>query len=335
MKILFDHTQPFLLAHGGHQTQIEMTMRAVERAGVEVDRVRWWDSRQTGDLIHLFAPADLTYLSHARLRKLPVVLTTLLGGDLQQSPGKLRRKRWKLRLMPKVPGFRGVNNLLPWQAFHLCALNQVSLAEEKRILEEVYGVPPEKVKVVPIGMSDAYLQARPSGRPGDFLISTATITPRKRSVETARLARAARVPILFVGKPYHESDPYWLEFRSLIDERFVRYQPHVEGEAAMIELYRSARGFMLDSVTENWCLSAHEAACCGLPCLLPRHSWALERFGPEARYLAGDPARDAVALREFYEQAPTLPAPQVKQWSWWEVGEQLVELYRPFLAQAR
>lgn len=332
MKVLFDHTQPFALAHGGYQTQIEMTMRVVERAGVEVDRVRWWDDKQTGDLIHLFAPADINYLDHARQKKLPVVLTTLLGGDLQQSAGRLRRKRWKMGLFARLPGFRGLNRAMPWRAFHLCTVNHVGLAAEKRILSDVYGVPPEKIAVVPCGMSDAYLGARPSERPGDFLISTGTITPRKRSVEMARLALAARVPILFVGRPYHESDRYWLEFRSLIDERFVRYLPHVAGEEAMIDLYRSARGFTLGSVTENWCLSAHEAACCGLPCLLRPQPWALERFGTEARYLTDHPAKDTAILRKFYEDAPMMPPPQIKQWSWWEVGEQLAEVYRRTLA---
>ncbi len=335
MKILFDHTQPFSLVHGGYQTQIEMTMRGVERAGAEVDRVRWWDDRQTGDLIHLFAPADLGYLTYARQKNLPVVLTTLLGGDLQQSAAKLRRKRWKMELFSRLPGFGGINGLLPWQAFHLCTINHVSLAAEQRILLEIYGVPSEKVALVPYGMSDTFLQAPPSERAGDFLISTGTITPRKRSVEMARLALAAQAPILFVGKPYHESDPYWLEFRSLIDDRFVRYLPHVAGEAAMIELYRSARGFTLGSVSENWCLSAHEAAACGLPCLLRPQPWSLERFGTEARFLTDHPAKDAAILRKFYAAAPTLPPPRVKQWSWWEVGEQLVEVYRRTLASNR
>ena len=331
VKILFDHTLPFALAHGGAQTQIEKTMLAVERAGAEVEHLRWWDGRQTADLIHLFAPADPGYLRLARQKKLPVVLTSLMGGDLQLSPGRLRRKSWKLRLFAKTPGLGGINGLLPWQGFHLCTVNHVSLAAEKRILCDTYGVPADKVALVPYGMSDSYLQAQPSQRTGDFLISTGTITERKRPVEMARLALAARVPILFVGKPYHEQDPYWLEFRSLIDERFVRYLPHVAGEAQMIELYRSARGFTLGSDTENWCLSAHEAACCGLPCLLRAQPWSLERFGAEARYLSDDPKKDVSILRQFHEESPTLPVPRVKQWSWWDVGEQLTEVYRRIL----
>ena len=96
----------------------------------------------------------------------------------------------------------------------------------------------------------------------------------------------------------------------------------------MIELYRSARGFVLASKTENWCLSAHEAACCGLPCLLRPLAWAKERFGPEAHYLTDRPDEDVEILRRFYREAPTLPAPRVQQWSWWEVGDQMAAVYQ-------
>ena len=46
MKVLFDHPNPFLLAHGGFQTQIVQTKVALERIGVEVDWLRWWDDEQ-------------------------------------------------------------------------------------------------------------------------------------------------------------------------------------------------------------------------------------------------------------------------------------------------
>ena len=33
MKVLFDHPNPFMLAHGGFQNQIEQTKKAPERIG--------------------------------------------------------------------------------------------------------------------------------------------------------------------------------------------------------------------------------------------------------------------------------------------------------------
>ena len=332
MKILINHTQPFGLAHGGYQTQIEMTKRGLERGGRDVEWLRWWDDQQRGDLIHHFTPADLGLMRLARAQKIPVVLTTLFSDELDFSPAQRRAKRWRLQLLPRLPGFRGVAGAMPWQGFHLCDLNLVSLAAEVRVLREIYQVPPEKIALVPYGMSDDYLAAKPGERAGEFLVSTGTICERKRSVELARLAIRAETPVLFVGKPYHEDDPYWKRFQSLIDQRYVQYRAHVGDQAAMIELYRSARGFVLASATENWCLSAHEAACCGLPCLLRPLAWAKERFGAEAHYLTDRPAEDAEILRRFYREAPSLPAPRVRQWSWWEVGDQMAAVYQRLLA---
>jgi len=52
MKILFSHSQPFFLAHGGAQTLLEALMRELAGLGVDVEPERWWDENQTGDIIH-------------------------------------------------------------------------------------------------------------------------------------------------------------------------------------------------------------------------------------------------------------------------------------------
>src|SRR5882757_9594191 len=91
MKILFDHVQPFFLAHGGFQIQIEQTKLALERSGHEVEWVRWWDDRQTGDILHYFGVAPAGYLEQACVRQLPTVMTTLFTATCN-------RPSWKLRL---------------------------------------------------------------------------------------------------------------------------------------------------------------------------------------------------------------------------------------------
>ena len=107
MKILINHTQPFLLAHGGYQTQIEMTKRGLERGGRDAEWLRWWDDQQRGDLIHQFTPPELGLMRLARAQKIPVVLTTLFSDELDYTPAQRRVKRWRIKLLPKLPGSRG------------------------------------------------------------------------------------------------------------------------------------------------------------------------------------------------------------------------------------
>jgi glycosyltransferase involved in cell wall biosynthesis len=335
VKVLFDHPNPFLLAHGGFQIQIEQTKKALEAAGVEVEWLRWWDDQQKGDLIHYFNAASPTYLEQARRSGIPVVMTTLFTETCNRSQSALQMQGWLTQSILRLPGGEGIKNQLTWRAYNACDQNIVGLAAERQVLEIVYRVPHEKISEVPLGLSDAFLQAGHGKRIEDHLICTGTITDRKRSVELAKLAHSAGVPILFVGKPYHSSDPYWREFNSLVDGKIVRHHSHVSNEAALIHLLKAARGFVLMSRHENWCLSAHEAAACGLPLLVPDQRWSRERFGDEASYFTGHTERDVEVIKKFHTYAASANSPQVKLWSWKEAVIPLISCYERALKTSR
>lgn len=337
MKILFYSPLPFALAHGGAQIQIEQTLAALMAAGVEAEPVRWWDDRQRGDLIHYFGVAPLTHIEHARDKGIPIVMNHLFTAACNRSAAQLRRQGWLVRTILRLPFGEGIKSQLAWRSFGRCATNVVGLAAERRVLELVYGVPRERVDLVPLGLDQTFLEARPGKRDGDFLLCAGTITQRKNSVALARLARAAQVPILFVGKPYAETEPYWQEFRGLVDGRWVRHQPHVAGSAAMVALLQSARGAVVLSDHENWCLTAHEAAACGVPVLLPDQNWSRERFGNQAHYFEriGFSSRNVEILRQFYAATPNLPAPAIQLFSWAEVAVRLKAIYERVLKTAR
>lgn len=328
MKILFDHPSPFLLGHGGFQIQIEQTMAGLKAIGVEAEYLRWWDAKQSGDLIHYFSPANTSYLRQAYSMRIPVVMTTLFTETCNRSDLQLGLQGLATRGILALPFGKGVTDQLRWKTFRECKNNVVGLEAERKVLQTVYGVSSDAISVIPLGLSESYLRAGTGDRSENHLICSGTITRRKNSLLLAQMAKAAKVPILFVGKPYHPSDPYWKEFEKRIDQKWVKHHPHVESENEMIALLKSARGFVLLSEYENWCLSAHEAAACGLPLLVPDQKWSRERFGRGATYLAGyDIGKNVPALRQFYEHCPALPAPNLKQYGWIEVAEQLKLLY--------
>lgn len=335
MKILFDHGQPFFLAHGGFQTQIEQTKRALERLGVEVEWVRWWDDTQRGDVLHYFGVASAGYLQQARTKGLPTVMTALFTATCNRPDRALRLQGRIVRTILRLPIGEGLKRQLEWRSFTGCDRMVVGLEAERRVLDLVYHVARERVALVPLGLSDAFLRAAPSPRTGDHLICAGTITERKNSLELAELAHRAQTPILFVGKPYSEADAYWRAFAGKIDGHWVRHHPHVAGEEEMIALLQQARGAVVMSWYENWCLAAHEAAACGLPVLLPDQKWSRERFGAAAHYFAGDVPRDTEILRTFHDAGPRLPPPGVRLYAWDEVAAQLRAVYGDLLAANR
>jgi hypothetical protein len=80
MRVLFDCSAPFLLTHGGHQVQIEQTAAGLRAVGVDVEMLRWWDDRQSGDIIHFFGRPSAFYISMAHGKGMRVVLAELLTG---------------------------------------------------------------------------------------------------------------------------------------------------------------------------------------------------------------------------------------------------------------
>ncbi len=335
MKILIDQYLPFLFGHGGATTQVEHTRLALERAGVEVDYLRWWEGGQRGDLVHFFSEAPShDYLKQAQGVRLPVIINKLFTDTCNRSRARLQRQGMLVNALLAVPAGESFKQKMGWRAYRQCAHNVVGLEAERRVLQMVYRVPADRITVVPLGLSDPFIQAGPGRRTEPHLICTGTVTKRKNFVELAQMARAAQAPILFVGKPYHPADPYWLRFKNLVDDRWVKYHPHVDSEREMIQLLQSARGFVLMSDYENWCLSAHEAAACGLPLLVQDQNWSRERFGSQARYFPtiGATPENVARLKQFYQDAPGLPCPQIKNYSWDEVARQLKAVYEKVLA---
>jgi glycosyltransferase involved in cell wall biosynthesis len=336
MKILVNASLPFSLAHGGAQIQIEQILAALTSIGVEAEPLRWWDGQQHGDLIHYFGVAPLGHIRHAQDKGIPTVMTNLFTDACNRTDARLRRQGWLVRMILNLPFGEGIKQQLAWRSFSHCAVNVVGLEAERRVLELVYGIPREKVEIVPLGLDKIFLEAGPGQRDSDYLICAGTITQRKNPVPLARLARAAQVPILFVGKAYSESDPYWREFSGLLDGRWVRHQPHVADPAAMVALLKSARGAVVMSDYENWCLTAHEAAACGLPVLLPDQNWSRERFGNQAHYFdrIGFSPRNVGILKEFYDATPGLPAPAIQLFSWADAARRLKAVYERVLNAA-
>jgi glycosyltransferase involved in cell wall biosynthesis len=332
MKILIEnHAFPFFLAHGGEQIQILRTFDALKANGVDVELTRWWDGSQVGDLIHCFGTPDLGYVRMAQKKGMAVLNTTLFTATCNRSH---KRLNWQGRIvksllsLPPIPPWSLIRNQLRWESFRECDSNIVGIDAEKDVLQTVYGVNGDNIQIVPLGLADEFLNAGRSTRDGDYLITTGTITERKRSLELAEMARGTKTPIYFVGKPYDQTDPYWKQFERMIDGKYVRHLPHTENVDQLIRLLQRARGYVLYSDYENWCLAAHEAIACGLPILVPDQRWSRERFGGQASYFSATRgAHDAGILRSFYKNSSFDPAPDIPLLSWNQVGQRLTEIY--------
>lgn len=332
MKVLLNCHMPFMLAHGGAQIQIEQTKAALEKLGVGVEPLRWWDENQAGDVLHHFGRMPSPLLRAAQARGMRVVMAELLTEQGARSRARLALERMaRLATARAVP--RAMTASFNWESYRL-ADACVALTEwEACLMKKVYGAPPAKTHVVPNGVEDVFFNSQAAKR-GPWLVCTATITERKRVFELAEAAVRAQTPLWIIGKPYSESDAYAQRFFALVKAHpgTLRYEGPIPDRAKLAQVYREARGFVLLSAMESLSLSALEAAACECALLLSRLPWATTVFRADACYcpVSASTDRTAAFLRQFYDAAPGLkpPAPPL---TWSKVGEQLKGLYETIL----
>jgi glycosyltransferase involved in cell wall biosynthesis len=332
MKVLFYQLKPFLLTHGGLQTQILQTRDALASLGVQADFLRWWDQEQTGDVLHFFGRMPTPLLELAKQKGFKVVLS-----DLLTEQGS--RSGWHRKLHGTV--IRGMKLTLPsaftspfyWDAYRLADACVALTSWEARLMAELFGASRGKTHVIPNGVEEVFLNSAPTQR-GPWLVCTATIAERKRVLELAEAAVRAQSPLWIIGKPYSESDGYAQRLYALVraHPRILRYDGPIQDRARLAQVYREARGFVLLSAMESLSLSALEAAACECPLLLSRLPWAIAVFEQSACYcpITSSAARTAGFLRKFYDAAPGLKPPP-KPLTWLEVGQQLRRLYEGLL----
>jgi glycosyltransferase involved in cell wall biosynthesis len=333
MKVLLDHSTPFALAHGGFQIQIEQTKAALERRGIAVEYVRWWDEAQTGEIIHYFGRPGGAYIDFAHAKGTKVVAAELLTG-LGSRPASARFLQKSLMRATQALLPRSFWNRLGWDTYQKADAFVALTRWEGYLMQSMFEADPAKIHVIPNGVEEVFLKSPTTGEQksrADHLVCTAAIHPRKRVLELAQAAAVSKVPVWVIGKPYSETDSYYRRFLEVQkgSPDYIRYEGAISDRPRLAEIYRQARGFVLLSTMESLSLSALEAAACGLPLLVPNLPWAHEYFGDQATYLDINALdHDPAQLCSFFEKCPGLAAPAVKIYSWDEIAGQLEACYR-------
>ena len=334
MKVLLENRTPFMLAPGGAQVQIEQTKAALERLGLEVEFLRWWDANQTGDVLHHFARIPTYQQRLAQRKGMKVVMSAIMSG-LGARPGWLRgAQKFALGFArPLAP--QSVRDLFGWDSYGLLDAILALTPYEASLLTRVHNAPPSRVHVIPNGVEDVFLNSQPAAR-GKWLVCTANILAMKRVLELAQMAVQASTPVWIIGKPHSEEEDYPKRFREFarLHPEMVRYEGAITDRSQLGRIYREARGFVLLSEWESLSVSALEAAACECPLLLSDLPWAHDAFKDTATYapVKESVAAGAVRLRSFYDAAPNAPA-AAKPLSWLDVGRQIKAVYESILAK--
>ncbi len=333
MKVLFSHSLPFFLAHGGSQTLIEALMRELANLGVQVEPVRWWDENQTGDIIHHVGRPATGGIRLAHEKKFKVVMTDLLDQTASRRRSRLFLQRLAIRTIRTfAPSLAGS---FSWAVYKEMDAMVFAVGHEWEVAKYLFDANPQRGHIIPHGLEDEALkQLSIPALEEDYLVSVATIHPRKNTLLLAQAARLAKIPIVFLGKPYSPDNDYFMRFKELADGEYVRY-PGFVSEQEKYRYLRAARGFALLSQFESGCIAVYEAAAAGLPLFLPNLPWAAKSY-PHAKNLhltgLGSAEKIAADLELFYKAGHRSRETTFQVLSWREVAKEYLRIYEKVLA---
>jgi glycosyltransferase involved in cell wall biosynthesis len=334
MRVLIDHQLPFLLAHGGFQIQIERTKEALSKIGLEVDYLRFWDSNQKADVIHVFGRCSSGYIELAQGKGIAVVMSDLLSETGSRSSMALFTQKSIIRVAQSVMPPRFLSRM-GWDSFRMADAVIALTPWEARLMVNLFGADESKLHVVPNGVEECFFADPSADSREEWLISTVTITPRKRAVELAQAAVAGKVKVRIIGKPYSEQDQYYHQFAKICraNPEYVDFSGPISDRKELARVYRKARGFVLFSSFESLSLSAGEAAAAGCPLLLTDLPWARTTFGEHAVYcpLAATAEEAGRILKSFSQNIAAQPKPP-PQLHWIDVAERLKAVYAAALS---
>jgi alpha-1,3-rhamnosyl/mannosyltransferase len=205
------------------------------------------------------------------------------------------------------------------RARHVLAVSE----RTKRDAIELYGLPPDKLTVTPLGVDAAF---GPGDRgPGDYILFVGAVQERKNPLVALAAARAVGLPLVVVGP---EKEP---ALAAALRSGGADVRGWVE-QSELAALYRGAAALVLPSRHEGFGIPVIEAMASGTPVVLSGDPALREVAGDAASYaddgdFAGALER-ALADRERFSQAGLERA---RRFTWAETAWLTAEVYRSAL----
>jgi glycosyltransferase involved in cell wall biosynthesis len=331
--------QALSILRGGPLTQIRETVNGLRAGGIDVRLFDPWNPPQfaAGDLFHLFAANIGTYHLAREIHALGLPMVVSPITYTRHSSGFVRLGLGLSRAVQKIgPGI--------WSDYALCA-DICSWAArilpnteaEADLLRKGYGVPAEKITVVPNGVDVRFATADPSlfeqtYNLRNFILNVGHIGHTRKNVLTLiRVLATIDRPAVIIGRiiagPYGDAC-----VREAARHKHILLIDGLENSSAMLaSAYAACDTFVLPSLFETPGIAALEAALAGAKIVITPYGGTREYFGAHAVYV--EPSSEASIRKGIMGALATgktsaLRETIVKKFAWNVVAENTASVYR-------
>ncbi len=256
--------------------------------------------------------ADLVHTQYAVPLRCPCpAVVTIHDLSFERDPASMKRKDLRV--------FRSVVPRAARQAARVLTVSERS----RHDLEELYGLPADRIVVTPGGVDPVFHPGESGAR--DYVLAVGSVEPRKNQLLALEAARAVGLPLVVAGP--EKDHAVAAELR----EGGARLEGYVELER-LAELYRGAACLVQSSRYEGFGLPVLEAMASGTPVVVVREP-ALEEVAGGAAVVADEQDLAPAIRRALAERDRLVWAglERARAFSWRATAERTLEVYREVL----
>lgn len=276
MKIRYLPNQPHCFAFGGFEVQMLSTLKAVQRLGINAEKLDIWNRDSDFDILHVWGlEAAHEKAIHLALRDKKKVIITALFPDFESQKRKIRhflstyfgRAKYMIEIASQVNKIVVVNDV------------------EADIAIKYFKIHHRKIEYIPNIVDESYWESnfepklRKGDYPSNFVLCTGNICVRKNQLNLIKACKQLGLNVVLMGNPLLGEEEYCNEVEKFVDSKSVVWIKNIkENSEQLIEAYKQCSIFALPSVHEQGPISAYEAILLNCKILLADRKYSYQKF---------------------------------------------------------
>ena len=264
MKVyITSYNTAFQNASGGVQVRITNYLKHIKKLADVKKMDIWEDKIENCDILHVFKANIDSYslirLAHDKNKR--IVLSSVIPQDKRFN---IRYNLLLSRVLRIQTGYQLIKQELVFADVVIAQTEQ-----EKVFISKYYGISPQKIEVVPNGISIDYneecryaLQSK-YDISKKFLLQVGRFDENKNQLSVIRALKGSGVPVLFIGGPDPMCQDYYNKCLSEADDNFTFLGWVDNGSPEIQSAYMNAHAVILPSKKEIFGNSLIEAGAAG------------------------------------------------------------------------
>jgi len=336
MKILVDsHSTVTQSKSGGLQVRIFEHLNSLKRESITCKLFnKWEDKIEDYDILHLFKVTKDSYneVLYAKQKGRKVVISAVIPIDSGRNINISLLLASVLKLSLPHEFIR--------KALEIADIVTAETRMEKKFIVDYYKIKPEKIVVIPNGVSRRFTNDNPLNISfkehfnikEPFVLQVGRIDSNKNQLRVIKALKDLKIPVVFIGGAYLNEQKYFDECKKELGTNMLMTGWIDHSSDLILSAYREAKVLVLPSLYETFGNVLIEAGVSGanIACseTLPINEFSISKFWSTFNPLNINTIKECI-LKEYYREndKSAIKDEFLSTFSWDNIIKEYIDIY--------